>query len=202
MKEIDLKNIWESDLRRAMDHFNSLEDVEALARKRSNNILHRIRRNMLNETAAGTVLLAAMLIVFWFWDPYLFWGFLALSVISMALSAWLYLQFARRLNRVNQKDVKNALREYIELTSQYIKRLKVILYYLSPVSMYAGLSLVVIPELAGRGFRMYLLAYGISSIAAIPIIIAIILVMNRKYIPWLYGRHLKAFRETLAGLEE
>jgi hypothetical protein len=201
MKEIDLNKIWDSDLEKARGHFENLEDPESLARKKSGNILQRIKRNMMAETIAGIVLMAAFCAGFWSWDRIVFWGLLVLAVLTILYSAWLYLRFASQLNRVNQQDVRSALEHYVNLTSRYIRRLKVILYYLTPLGAYVGMSLVLIPELLGEETKMWILAYGLSTLVALPLVLALVWFVNRKYIPWLYGRQLDAFRETLEGLD-
>lgn len=201
MKEIDLKNIWGSDSQQAKDHFATLTDPEKLAKKQSKNILQRIRRNMLYETIFSTILVLILSYAFYQWDKILFWGWIVLASIALLISIRVYGAVLRELKRVPTQNVRDSLAEYVRLVGRYIRRLTVIVNYITPVGYLAGLALSAMNDINEEPLREILIPIVIGGIFGLPFIFLMIWFFNKKYIKWLYGRHHEALKETLAGLE-
>lgn len=202
MSELDLNKIWNSDRKKARDHYESLSDVEKLARQKSDNILNKIRRNILMESIASVILVILVGIAFYKWEMLVFWGFIVFIIIVMILSFRLYLNFARSLQEVNQQDVLNSLKEYVRITGHYIKRLKVYIYYVTPVGYLVGLTFGTFADAGSDTTEQLLIRIGIGVLIGIPILVPIIWFINKKYIKWLYGKHYEALKKVLDNLQK
>ena len=200
MKDLDLKNIWQSDRRQARDHFDSLQDPEKLARKQSKNILQRIRRNMLYETIISSILVFAFSYLFYQWKAFIFWAFLGVCLIVLLISIGVYGRVLKNLQQVNTKNVKDALEEYVYYVGRYIRRLKLIINYLTPFGYVLGLFLSGFSDINEESLTTFLLELGIAGLFGLPIIIFATRIINKRYIHWLYGRHYDALKETAVGL--
>ena len=142
MKEFDLKRIWDSDRGKATEHYGSLEDIQRLAGKRSDNILSKLRRNIIIELIVSVIILLLLAIAVYRWDngaP--FWIFAVTFAVITWVSFRLYIRFLRQLREVNQKSILEALRAYVRLVEKYIRRMKLLIYYLTPVGYLVGLTI-------------------------------------------------------------
>lgn len=202
MKELDINKIWNSDRDNAKSYYESLSDVEKLAKKKSDNILHKINRNMLIESIFTFVIIIIIAVAFYRWERLVFWGFTAFIVPVTLLSFRLYRNFRRDLQQVNQKRVVESLREYVRLTGDYIRRLKVYIYYVTPLGYVVGLVFGTLANTGQDTLQEMLIRIGIGLAVGVPILIFIIWFSNKKYIKWLYGRHHEALRQLLENLEE
>ena len=201
MSELDLNKIWDSDREKARNHYESLSDVEKLAKKKSDNVLNKIYRNILVESIASLILVVLIGIAFYEWERLVFWAYSFFIIIVIAFSLRLYLNFSRGIKNVNQKKVVDSLREYVRITGHYIKRLKVYIYYVTPIGYLIGLVFGTIANPGEDTFVEILIRIGIGSAIGIPILALIIWFFNKKYIKWLYGRHYDSLREILENLE-
>lgn len=202
MSELDLNKIWNSDREKARDYYESLSDVEKLAKQKSDNILNKIRRNILVESVASIILVILVGIAFYNWERLVFWGFLVFIVIVTAMSFRLYVNFAHSLRDVNQQNILNSLKEYVRITGHYIKRLKVYIYYVTPIGYMVGLAFGTFADAGSETAEQLLLRIGIGILIGIPILIPMIWFFNKKYIKWLYGRHHEALKQVLENLEK
>lgn len=201
MSELDLNKIWDSDRDKARDHYESLSDVEKLAKKKSDNVLNKIYRNILIESVFSFILVVLIGIAFYEWERLVFWGYTVFIVIVIAFSFRLYLNFARGIKNVNQKKVVNSLREYIRITGHYIKRLKVYIYYVTPSGYLIGLGFGILSNPDIGSVSDMLIRLGIGSAVGIPFLALMIWFINKKYIKWLYGRHYDSLKQILENLE-
>ncbi len=201
MKDIDLNRIWDSDQEKARHHFQSLPDPIALAKKKSNTILHRIRRNMLLESIAGVVIVAFLAFNFYSWGPLVFYGFILFTGIVAIFSFYIYWKLHNDLKNVDQQRVTDALKEYIRLTGNYIRRLKIIVHWITPTGFLLGMLLASIPDMGDISVRTFLIAIAIGAAMGSPLVIFLIWFINRHYIKWVYGKHYHALKQTLEGLE-
>jgi hypothetical protein len=65
MEEFDLKNIWKSSDDQAKVYYRSIEpEVLEISRQKSNDLLHEIKRNAINETVTGVLLMFAVFYFF------------------------------------------------------------------------------------------------------------------------------------------
>ncbi len=201
MSEPDLNKIWNSDRDKARDHYESLSDVEKLAKKKSDNVLNKIYRNILVESVFSLIVVVLLGIAFYEWEKIVFWGYTVFTVIVVAISMRLYLNFSRRMKNVNQKKVVNSLREYVRITGHYIKRVKAYIYYVTPAGYLTGLVFGILSSPGVDSINEILTRIGIGSAVGIPFLALMIWFINKKYIKWLYGRHYDSLKQILENLE-
>jgi hypothetical protein len=203
MKEFDLKPIWNSDRGKAAEHYGSLEDIHRLAGKRSDNILNKLRRNIIMELIASVIILLLLAVAVYQWDSGLpFWIFAITFAVIGWLSFRLYVRFLRQLREVNQKSILEALREYVRLVGKYIRRMKVLIYYLTPLGYLVGLAVGTFAGHEGTFTLQDFLVMGFGAIIGLPFLFVVIWFSTRKYIRWLYGKHYESLKEVLNSLEE
>ena len=202
MSELDLNKIWDSDRDKARDHYESLSDVEKLAKKKSDNVLNKIYRNIFIESVFSLIFVVLLGIAFYEWEMLAFWGYTVFVVIVVVFSFRLYLNFARGMKNVNQQKVVNSLREYVRITGHYIKRLKVYIYYVTPSGYLIGLVFGILSNPDIGSISEILTRVGIGSAVGIPFLLFMIWFINKKYIKWLYGRHYDSLKQILDNLEK
>jgi len=202
MSELDLNKIWDSDRDKARSHYQSLSDVEKLAKKKSDNVLNKIYRNILIESIFSTIVIVLIGIWLYELDKLVFWAYSVFLIIVVAFSFRLYLNFSKGIKSVNQKKVVDSLREYVRITGHYIKRLKVYIYYVTPAGYLIGLVFGAIADPGKDTFAEIITRIGIGSAVGIPFLAVLIWFFNKKYIKWLYGRHYDSLKEILDNLEK
>jgi hypothetical protein len=202
MKESDLKYIWNSDRGEATAHYDSLENVLRLARKRSDNILNKIRRNIILEWVVSVILVGLLGFVVYQWDSgTAFWIFAGSFALILWFSFRLYFRFISELRGVNQRSILDALHEYVRLVGKYIRRMKMLIYYTTPVGYLVGLSIGTFAEHEGTFSLQDLLVMGFGALVGLPFLALVIWFSTRKYIRWLYGKHYESLKKLRDDLE-
>ncbi|MCF8232770.1 MAG: hypothetical protein K9J27_11330 [Bacteroidales bacterium] len=202
MSELDLNKIWDSDREKARDHYESLTDVEKLAKQKSENILNKIRRTAFVESIISTVVVAAMAVLFYFIDIWVFAVFMVFIIPVFILSYRLYRNYTRNLNDVNQRKVTESISAYVRMTKKYLNKVKFYIYYVLPIGYITGLAVGTLSNPDIEATREIIERLGIGLAIGVPLVGFMIWFFNRKYIKWLYGRHYKALKEVLENLEK
>ncbi len=202
MSNFNVKEIWAESTKKADNHYKGIGDVEKLARKKSKDILQKIHRNMLQETFSTVILTVVVAVGAYYYNPLVLYGFLIITTITMYITLKEYYKFRRRVKNVAQQNIIVALRDYIQLTGRYLKRLKLLVNYLTPVASFIFVTIIVLADAEGRSTKLILLHFGLTLLIIIPLIIFIIRFANKKYIWWLYGRQHEKLKETLHSLED
>ena len=200
MSEIDLNSLWESDRDKANTHYQSLSDVEKMAKQKSENILNKIRRTAFVESIISTVVVAAMAVLFYFIDIWVFAVFIVFITPVFILSYRLYRNYTRNLNDVNQRKVTESISVYVRLTKKYLNKVKFYIYYVLPIGYITGLAVSTLSNPDIEATREIIERLGIGLAIGIPFVAFMIWFFNKKYIKWLYGRHYKALKQLLEDL--
>jgi hypothetical protein len=203
MKEIDLRNIWKSDRDKAREHYESLKDVEKLAKKQSHSVLTKIHRNIYLETVFSVLLVILFGYGVYTWNSGLpFWIFTLFFGFLIYLSIRIYRRFAYDLRMAHQKGVADALRSYVRIVGKYIWRQKILIYYITPFGYLVGL---VVGTTAGdekQTLVEILQQIGLGALIGLPFLFLAIWFFSRKYIKWIYGRHYESLKNILKCLEQ
>lgn len=202
MSELDLNSIWNSDRDEANSHYQSLSDVEKMAKQKSENILNKIRRTILVESIISTVIVGAMAVVFYLMDIWVFAVFMVFIIPVSILSYRLYRNYARNLNDVNQLKVTESISAYVRLTKKYLNKVKFYIYYVLPIGYITGLAVGTLSNSDIEATREIIERLGLGLAIGVPLVGFMIWFFNRKYIKWLYGKHYKALKEVLENLEK
>lgn len=200
MSEFDLQQIWNSDAEQARQHYQSIADVEKLARRQSKDILYKIHRNVFSELIFSIVLYVLLAIGFYHWDAWAFWLLMAFIPPVFYLSYKAYWKYRKGLKSAHGQPVTDALRQYVHLTGAYIRRMKVLIYYLTPAGYALGLLAAVLANRQGKALNDLLLQFGLGAVVGLPLLAFLIWFSNKKYIQWVYGRHHDSLKDTLQNL--
>lgn len=200
MKELDLQDIWESDGEGARKHFESIPDPEEIAKKQSQQSLKKMKRNMINETLISVPIILAANVWFYFWDIYMFWGYLGVSIVATLISVYSFIRIRRSYNLVQGKDVMSSLEDYIQIFESVLRRTKVVIAVFTPLAMCLMMVLVVAQDMQDWELNKIIMILAFLLISGIITAISINLVMNKLYIPAVYGKHLDDLKQTLANL--
>ncbi|MCF8330914.1 MAG: hypothetical protein K9H84_00525 [Bacteroidales bacterium] len=201
MNEFDINNIWNTDHQEAFDHYQSLSDIEKIAKKQSGNILYKIRRNMIIEFIITLIIAVAIGLAILNWDIMLFSGYVVIMVISVYISFREYYKCHIMIKHVNQKNITKAIKDYLDILKNYIRRTKIWVNYITPVAFITGIVLTVISQSPGENLTNLLLHIGLAVLTGIPFLILIIWFANKKYINWVYGRQYENLKSILQRLE-
>ena len=203
MREIDLRNIWNSDRDDARSHYESISDVEKLARRQSKGVLDKIRRNIFIEFVFSIILVIILAIVIYRWDSKVaFWIFAVPFAGIIYFSVYLNVRFFRDLRSVYHKQVVDALKRYVYLVGRYIRRVKIMTWYLTPVGYLIGLTAGTFAGRNQESLMELLVQMGIGAIVGLPLLLGLMWFATSKYIKWIYGKHYDSLKKILNNLEE
>ncbi len=203
MSKIDLEHIWDSDREKARRHYDSLDDVEGLAKRQSRSVLNKIHRNIWMETIFSVLLIVVLTYSIYTWDSGLpFWIFSGFFAFIIYLSVRVYLRFARDLHRAHQQGVAEALRRYVRVVGHYIRRQKVLVWYVTPLGYLVGLVVASLAEPKTQTFVEILKQIGLGALIGLPLLVLIIWFFSKKYLKWVYVPHYESLKQILQHLEQ
>ncbi len=200
MQEFDLQKIWKKAEQAANEYYRDIEpEVIRLASQRSNNILRKVLRNSLAELSF-TLIFVGFILLFFGSNVYLFWTFLVVGFLAISFSLYIYVELKQKLKAVPQSGLQQALKANIQILSQYINRLYLYTYLFLPIGFYMGTFPGILDHEAFGSPKMIKELLVITAIG-IPLLLLTGWFIKKKYIYWLYGRHLEELEEVLTHLE-
>ncbi|MGK7395651.1 MAG: hypothetical protein ACNS62_13820 [Candidatus Cyclobacteriaceae bacterium M3_2C_046] len=202
MKESDLNQIWQQNQRSATDHYQKIApEMENLMHSKPSGVLYKIFRNLKYEIILTIAMLILILLVTTP-DDMLFWIIVVGGGMALAFYIKMYLNLRKAIREVNQHNLLASLIEYIQILSQYIKRLKIYTYFFTPLGYFLGASAVLLENINEKT-QAEIIRDGITFlIVSIPVLIGLIYFTNKKYVKWLYGRHLEELRNIKEQLSK
>lgn len=200
MEESDLLRLWEGEERLASSYYKQIgPEVEAIALKRSNNSIERVLRNCRNE--------AWLTVLFSLGMTYYFTLGIAVTIImgsAIVVANYYAFQSYQKLKKevyaINQNSVVDALVQYIDILNRYIQRLNFHAYFSIPIAFIAGLVAAIIYQDFNLSTQEIGKLIGWICLGSLPFLILIIWLLKARYIPLLYGKHLKELQATLEDL--
>jgi uncharacterized membrane protein len=212
MEGFDLKSMWEGADRQAKTHYEGLrEEVVRMARRRSEDVLQKIRRLFWLELWAGiivSVLLFAGLVSFLTEEGLtaLEWILLLLLLLGFAVAFTFtiryFQQFNRRAKAVPVHDIRKATAEYLHLLRIYKRNLIRLSLVLVPFSLVLGFVFGLMQGAEGNlsmlGEPLFWgIALGLLSIAGLLFYFFI-----KHYYKWMLGPKEKTLEEVLDSLNQ
>ena len=200
MEEFDLKDIWKIADDKAKVYYQSIEpEVLEKSRRKSNDLLQEIKRNAINETVTGILLMFA---VFYFFrnHPYV-WILYSCTVLLVASSYFSTREFIHEIRSISTRNVVKSIEGYYNVLSKALRKLKFLIWIFVPISFVMGLlasftdsgnDLEILTRWDG-----ILLTLGIS----IPIIFGILWFVSKKYIFYMYERQINELKKILGDLK-
>ena len=201
MEEFDLRHLWEESTPSASAYYESIaSEIEVLAQQRSGTIWERILRNSRNE--------AWMTLVFSLFLSYYFtigWAITVILLSAMLLANYYafsnYFHLKRAVQEINQDTLLEALNQYIEVLTNYVNRLHFHANFSIPFAFLSGLLAAVLETSDGLSTDQILRISGGIVLVSIPVLLLVIWLLKRIYIPWLYGQYLEELKEIKSDLE-
>ena len=200
MSTFDLQNIWHSDQDKAKAHYESLSNVEKMARKQSGDILRKLYRYILMETIVSFVIVILVGVMFFGKGPWILAGYIVFMAGLMYIAWREFYSFYKSMRRVNTQTVLNALCEYERLIAYYIRRNKILVDYVVPLGYAVGFFLGIYEEHEIESLQEILIPAGIGLGVGI-VFVLLFRFAVRKYINWAYGGYLRRFRDVRKNLE-
>jgi len=202
MEEFDLRDIWKKADQSAGQFFEGIApELEQRARKRSKSTIDKVLRNAGLEMLFTVVFGVAVLFLPDLSDA-LFWGLVIGNLVAIPLAFHIYKRLYDRIRTINQATLRGALEEKIDILRGFIRKLEWLTYILLPIGFILGLGASVFeasdPFILSEALEKLLLA----SLIAAPLIILTIWFFKKKYIYWLYGKHLAELEKLYEGLNE
>ncbi len=200
MEEFDLKNIWKLSDDQAKVYYQSIEpEVLEISRQKSNDLLHEIKRNAINETVTGVLLMFA---VFYFFrnHPYV-WILYFCTVLLVVTSYFSTREFIHEIRSISTQNVVKSIEGYYNVLSKALRKLKFLIWIFVPISFVLGLlasftdngnDLEILTKWDG-----ILLTLGIS----IPVLFGMLWFVSKKYIFYMYERQINDLKRILDDLK-
>lgn len=212
MEGFDLKSMWEGTDKQAKTHYEGLrEEIVRMARRRSEDVLQKIRRLFWLELWAGiivSVLLIAGLVSFFSKEglTVLDWALLILFLLAFVgaftLTILYFRRFSRRAKAVPVHDIRKATAEYLNLLRIYKRNLIRLSLVLVPFSLVLGFVFGLMQgsegDLSILGEPLFWgIALGLLSIAGLLFYFFI-----KHYYKWMLGSIEKTLEEVLESLNQ
>lgn len=200
MEEKDLQGLWNHSGEKASDYYGEIEgEVLRKAKSQSHSILQKVRRNIIKELVASAV--AAVAFPFFIKDnAIIFWLTALVMALAMGFTLKVYLGYLKDIKQINDGNVVTGLEKKARVLSGYIKQVITLVYIFAPIGFMLGLAMTA----ADHGFT-FNEEFGLNEVI-IQFVIGIPFLFVtfwgfKKYIHWLYGRHLQSLNELLDGLK-
>lgn len=202
MNTFDINKIWNSDAGKARNHFDSVkENVEKLAKRKSDNILHKIKRKLIIELIVSTILIVALGVGVFHFSEKVFFSYVVIVLLAFVLSIRLFWKLFRDINLVKEKSVVVSLEKTIDIINYYIRQSKILVYVLTPVGFIVGFLSGAIAEGIDYTLHNLLVLGGVLLVVGVPSVILIIWLVNKKYYKVMYEKHVHELEEILENLK-
>lgn len=201
MNTFDIHSVWKSDHNKAQKHYQSLEDVEKLARNKSQNILHKLYRYVMAETLLSYLLVVLIGLGMAQFGAWVLAAYIAFMLVIIFIASREFMRFHKALKRVNTQKVAEALKEYERLIANYIKRNKILVDYVVPIGFVIGFTFGAATEWEGIRFTGLLTRIGIGIGIGI-LVVLLIRYLTHRYYDWAYGRPYRSLQKLRLDLEQ
>jgi len=200
MKEIDLIDVWKKDDQKSKSFFDNIApELETYVRKRSSDLLAKIKRNVWIEII---ITFMSVPLLFFIDTGLPNFGFLiALLLLIYIVVLFPYISFFKNINQIQSKDVLNNLKVKRDILKRFLLRVKIIFRILLPLALILGLYFKASKgnlEAAFTWDLSFLLITGVILLA-IPILDWFI---NKTYYWNLYGKHIEVYEKMIESLEQ
>lgn len=200
MTEFDLKSTWKESDEQAKVYYQSIEpEVLEIARKKSNDLLQEIKRNAINETVTGVIL---MLAIFYFFrnHPYV-WILYSGSILLVVSSYFSTREFIHEVRLISTQNVVKSMEGYYKVLSKALRKLKFLIWIFVPISFVLGM----LANFTDQGSDLSILTRwdGILLILgiSIPVLFGILWFVSKKYIFYMYERQINELKKILDDLK-
>lgn len=200
MEEFDLKNIWKVSDDQARVYYKSIEpEVLEISRKRSNDLLQEIKRNAINETITGVILMCA---IFYFMRNHPYVGVLYTCTILLVVSSYFSTrEFIHKIKSISSQNVLESIGSYYQVLAKAVKKLKLLVWIFVPISFVLGLlasftdngnDLEILTRWDG-----ILLTIGIAG----PVLFGMLWFVSKKYIFYMYESRINELKKIYDDLK-
>ncbi len=199
MPEFDLIDIWQKADEKASDHYVHIEkSVVKMAKAKSKDLLSKIKRNMLIEWLISIAIGIVFIIQLWNHDyrTEMIIAFLSLSLIVL----WPYLSLLNKIKKSSDSNVLVGLKNYVQILNLFIKRLKLLIYIISPITL-IGSYLLVVYSYGKSPVEVFIDNWIPLAFVFIIYILAHVFIGIIWYIPKLYGNPKKEIEKIIISIE-
>lgn len=205
----DLKNIWSSNIEKDIgNEAVELEKIRELLKRKSGNIIEKLRKNLLMEIVLFFVcLLLIMCVPFYFNSNEV--SILCFIVIAIIFIPYLiyYIKKYKELKKFYSyhENIKSNLQLLIAQLEKYLS-----IYFwgsllLTPVSGFLS-GFAILYEMKALGFLLYFDIFSYSTLSMILSFALFLTLLSYPIMKWyirkLYGQHLERLKDCLKELLE
>lgn len=204
MEEFDLKTIWRNSEEKAKAFYQEVEpEVLEMAHKKSNNLLQEIKRNAINETITGLLLLIG--VVYFFRDHPYVWILYLCTVLLVFSSYMSTRKFIHEIKSVSTYKMVESIGGYLNILTKALNKLKFQVWIFVPISFVLGMLACLTENGNDLGILTrwdgLLLTIGIS----VQVLYGLLWFVSKKYIFLLYEKpiiELKKLHDDLISQDE
>lgn len=202
MKDFDLNQIWKDADGQADAYYDNVESqIVKLAKRQSKSILQKLYRNILMEWISGILLLGGLAYLFRELDNF---SSLVIGLTLIALMVWVpYGNMLKKIRETPSQNLVTAISNYIQILGQFIRRLKIFMWILMPLSFIYGYYIGATDDsaISEQLDQQPLWEVVVGSLLYLFFVIILFWSMFKWYIPELYGKPKKQFEELLEDLQ-
>lgn len=202
MNTFNINNIWNSDSDKARNHYESVkDDVEQMARRKSDNILNQVHRKFVWELIASVFVVVIIAFGIYSYMEHIFWAYIGLTVVAFYISLKLYLNLRKEIKKVNHRNVVKSLEEYIRIIKLYIRRSKRFVRIVAPSAYVLGFVMSLLSSDIEYDLQAVLVIVGTMVVIGVPLIWLLIWLTNKKYYKLMYEKHVYELEDILTNLK-
>ena len=143
MEEDKLKVIWQNGDKEAAKYFDDVStELVQKAKHKSNDVLQRVRKNMIWEFLVSIAL--SVLFIWYFQNSELLLYVIVFVISGVGFSLKVNMNYLRKISRVNDENVLVAMTNRKEILAKYYKRIRRMTYILTPIGFLFGISLSIL----------------------------------------------------------
>ncbi len=203
MQEFDLKNIWEEADAGAERWYQELRpELVAMARRKNDSVLQRIRRLVLWEILFAVASLALAVYYLQGLSTPLYVLMIVFFIVVIAISYRYYLQFSQEISEVPSLNIVESTSAYLRILSNYKNRLIRLSIALMPVGLVVGFF-------AGFGMgadndfsALQDPVFWVISIVALAIVAVPSYLLTKWYYRFFLGSKEKELEQVLIRLQQ
>lgn len=170
------------------------EEIISIANRKSTGIFNKIRFNIVFELLLNVISCFVILYFIHNHEEDSFIISLILFSSYMILIVWFYLKYYFRLDRINEKNIINSIKQKIDILNRYINTLKLYNLFIGPLIYFFCLYLVFKNSELTHWTILEICFFSVLGLMVAKLI-------EKEMIFNLYGKHLERLQDIYFGMK-
>lgn len=164
------------------------EDIISIANRKSTGVFNKIRFNIVFELLLNVISCFIILYFIYYYEEDSFIISLIFFSSYIILIVWLNLKYYFRLNRINEKNIINSIKQKIDILNRYINTLKLYNLFIGSMIYFFCLYLVIKNSELTNWTILEICFFSVFGLMVAKLI-------EKEMIFNLYGKHLERLQD-------